>query len=279
MTTTVQPTDVMITANGMNLHYLDWGNEGAPVMLMLHGLRGHCHSWDDVSARFRGDYRVLALDQRGRGETDWAPRGDYSTDAFVADVEEFCYTVGIEKFTLVGHSMGGRNSMAFAGRNPGMLENLVIVDIGPEIDPTGSTRITRELVEVPQEFDDFEALFQYMNQQNRFASEPVLRRRLKYASKELSGGKIGWRYDPEIRAQRRDGTGAPPPNLWGTLSKVSCPTLIVRGTETDTLSLDVANRMVDTLADGRLVHVEKAAHMVFEDNPEEFNAALADFLR
>ena len=65
MTTTVQPTDVMITANGMNLHYLDWGNEGAPVMLMLHGLRGHCHSWDDVSARFRGDYRVLALDQRG----------------------------------------------------------------------------------------------------------------------------------------------------------------------------------------------------------------------
>ncbi len=279
MTTTVQPTDVMITANGMNLHYLDWGNEGAPVMLMLHGLRGHCHSWDDVSARFRGDYRVLALDQRGRGETDWAPRGDYSTDAFVADVEEFCYTVGIEKFTLVGHSMGGRNSMAFAGRNPGMLENLVIVDIGPEIDPTGSTRITRELVDVPQEFDDFEALFQYMNQQNRFASEPVLRRRLKYASKELSGGKIGWRYDPEIRAQRRDGTGAPPPDLWGTLSKVSCPTLIVRGTETDTLSLDVANRMVDTLADGRLVHVEKAAHMVFEDNPEEFNAALADFLR
>ena len=197
----------------------------------------------------------------------------------MADVEEFCYTVGIEKFTLVGHSMGGRNSMAFAGRNPGMLENLVIVDIGPEIDPTGSTRITRELVEVPQEFDDFEALFKYMNQQNRFASEPVLRRRLKYASKELSGGKIGWRYDPEIRAQRRDGTGAPPPDLWGTLSKVSCPTLIVRGTETDTLSLDVANRMVDTLADGRLVHVEKAAHMVFEDNPEEFNAALADFLR
>ena len=119
MTTTVQPTDVMVTCNGMNFHYLDWGNEGAPVMLLLHGLRGHCHSWDDVSARFCSDYHVLALDQRGRGETDWAPRGDYSTDAFVADIEEFCYTVGFDKFTLVGHSMGGRNSMAFAGRNPG----------------------------------------------------------------------------------------------------------------------------------------------------------------
>ena len=228
MTTTVQPTDVMVTCNGMNFHYLDWGNEGAPVMLLLHGLRGHCHSWDDVAARFCGDYRVLALDQRGRGETDWAPRGDYSTDAFVADLEEFCYTLGIEKFTLIGHSMGGRNSMAFAGRNAGMLEKLVIVDIGPEIDPEGSARITREVVEVPEEFDSFEDAFQHVNAQNRFASEPVMRRRLTYQTRELPNGKIGWRYDPEIREQRRNGTGAPPPDLWEPLSRMTCPTLIVR---------------------------------------------------
>ena len=278
MTTTMQPTDVMLTCNGMNFHYLDWGNEGAPVMLLLHGLRGHCHAWDDVSARFCGDYRVLALDQRGRGETDWAPRGDYSTNAFVADIEEFCYTVGIDKFTLVGHSMGGRNSLAFASRNPGLLEKLVIVDIGPDIQPEGSGRITRELVEVPQEFDSFDAQFEYMNQQNRFASEPVLRRRLRYSSMELPNGKIGWRYDPEIRAQRRDGTGATPPDLWTPLANITCPTLIVRGSETDTLSPDVANRMVDALPDGKLVHVDNAAHMVFEDNPEGFIAALADFL-
>ena len=278
MTTTVQPTDVMVTCNGMNFHYLDWGNEGAPVMLLLHGLRGHSHSWDDVAARFCDDFHVLALDQRGRGETDWAPRGDYSTNAFVADIEEFCYTLAIDRFTLVGHSMGGRNSMAFAGRNPDMLEKLVIVDIGPEIDPAGSARITREVVEVPEEFDSFEDAFQHVNAQNRFASEPVMRRRLTYQSKELPNGKIGWRYDPEIREQRRNGTGAPPPDLWDPLSKVTCPTLIVRGSETDTLSLGVAERMVEVLADGKLVHVENAAHMVFEDNPADFNAALADFL-
>ena len=278
MTTTVQPTDVMITANGMNFHYLDWGNAGAPVMLLLHGLRGHGRSWDDVAARFCGDYQVLALDQRGRGETDWAPRGDYSTDAFVADIEEFCYTLGIEKFTLIGHSMGGRNSMAFGGRNPDMLEKLVIVDIGPEINPVGSARITRELVEVPEEFDSFEDAFQYVMAQSSFISEPVMRRRLTYQTRELPNGKIGWRYDPEIREQRRNGTGAPPPDLWEPLSRITCPTLIVRGSETDTISLEVAERMVEVLADGRLVHVDRAAHMVFEDNPEDFNAALADFL-
>ena len=278
MTTTVQPADVMVTCNGMNFHYLDWGNEGAPVMLLLHGLRGHCHSWDDVAARFCGDYRVLALDQRGRGETDWAPRGDYSTDAFVADLEEFCYTLGIEKFTLIGHSMGGRNSMAFAGRNPDMLEKLVIVDIGPEIDPVGSARITRELVEVSLEFDSFEDALRHVMSQNRFASESVMRRRLTHQTRELPNGKIGWSYDPEIREQRRNGTGAPPPDLWEPLSKITCPTLIVRGSETDTISLSVAERMVETLANGKLVHVDNAAHMVFEDNPGDFNAALAEFL-
>ena len=278
MTTTVQPTDVMVTCNGMNFHYLDWGNEGAPVLLLLHGLRGHAHAWDDVAERFYGDYRVLALDQRGRGDTDWAPRGDYSTDAFVADLEEFCYTLGLERFVLVGHSMGGRNSMAFAGRNPDMLEKLVIVDIGPDIDPVGSARITRELVDIPLEFDSFQDALRHVMGQNRFASEAVMRRRLTYQTRELPSGRIGWRYDPEIREQRRNGTGATPPDLWSPLSRVTCPTLIIRGTETDTISLDVAERMVETLADGKLVHVDNAAHMVFEDNPDGFNAALSEFL-
>ena len=278
MTTTLQPTDMMLMVNGMNIHYLDWGTAGKPVMLLLHGLRGHCHSWDDVSARFCGDYHVLALDQRGRGETDWAPRGDYSTDAFVADLEEFCDALSLERFTLIGHSMGGRNSMAFAGRNPDKLDRLVIVDIGPEIAPEGAARITREVVEVPEEFDTFDDAFQRVSGQNRFASEPVMRRRLAYQTRELPNGKIGWRYDPAIREQRRNGTGAPPPDLWTPLSQVTCPTLIVRGTETDTLSLSVAERMVETLPDGRLVHVDHAAHMVFEDNPDGFNAALSQFL-
>jgi pimeloyl-ACP methyl ester carboxylesterase len=186
--------------------------------------------------------------------------------------------LGLEKFTLIGHSMGGRNSMAFAGRNPEKLERLVVVDIGPDLDPRGSARITREIQEVPEEFDSFEDVFRHMNAQNRFASEPVLRRRLTYATKELPNGKTGWRYDLAIREQRRNNSGSPSPDLWPSLDNVTCPTLIVRGSETDTLGLDVAGRMVETLADGKLVHVDNAAHMVFEDNPGGFNAVLADFL-
>ena len=278
MATSVQPKGKSVNVNGINLYYLDWGTEGKPKVLLLHGLRGHCHSWDDVSTEFYQNYHIFALDQRGRGESDWAPGGDYSSDSFVADLEGFCAAVGLDKFILIGHSMGGRNSMAFAGKNAGMIEKMVIIDIGPDLNPIGSGRITQEMIEVPEEFDSFEDVFEYQSKQNRFCSEPVLRRRLTYATRELPNGKFGWRYDLEIREQRRNSTGAKQPDLWLTLPKINCPVLIVRGSETDTLSLETAEKMVEVLPDGKLVHVERAAHMVFEDNPEGFISILHNFL-
>jgi pimeloyl-ACP methyl ester carboxylesterase len=278
MATSVQPKEKSVNVNGINLHYLDWGAEGKPKVLLLHGLRGHRHSWDDVSAEFYQNYHIFALDQRGRGESDWAPGGDYSSESFVADLEGFCAAVGLDKFILIGHSMGGRNSMAFAGENADKIEKMVIIDIGPDLNPIGSGRITQEMIDVPEEFDSFEAVFEYQRKQNRFCSEPVLRRRLTYATRELPNGKFGWRYDLEIREQRRNSTGAKQPDLWLTLPKINCPVLIVRGSETDTLGLETAEKMVEVLPDGKLVHVERAAHMVFEDNPEGFISVLHDFL-
>ena len=278
MATSVQPKDRTVNVNGINLHYLDWGNEGKPKILLLHGLRGHSHSWDDISAEFCKDYHIIALDQRGRGESDWAPDGDYSSHSFVADLEAFCLEIGFEKFTLIGHSMGGRNSMAFAGDNAQKLDNLVVVDIGPDVDPRGSDRITQELIDVPEEFGSFEAMYAYQSKQNKFCSEPILRRRLAYASKKLSNGKWGWRYDLEIREQRRNNTAPKPSDLWVNLPGIECPTLIVRGSETDTLALATAEKMLEVLPNGRLVHVDRAAHMVFEDNPAEFIKVLHDFI-
>ena len=278
MATSVQPKDKTVNVNGINLHYLDWGNEGKPRVLLLHGLRGHCHSWDDVSAEFCRDYHVLALDQRGRGESDWAPGGDYSSQSFVADLEGFCQALGLDSFILVGHSMGGRNGMAFAGRNAEKLQKFVIVDIGPDLDPKGSGRITLELIDVPEEFDSFEDVVTYQNKQNRFCSEPVLRRRLTYATKELPNGKVGWRYDLQIREQRRNNTGSPQPDLWVELPKIKCPVLIISGSETDTLGLETAKKMLTALPNGQLVHVDRAAHMVFEDNPDGFIQELRKFL-
>ena len=283
MTTKVQPQDKTVTVNGLNLHYLDWGAPGGPPLVLLHGMRGHAHSWDDVSAATCQQYRVLALDQRGRGDTDWAKDGDYSTDAFVADLAAFSDDLGLDSFILCGHSMGGRNSMAFAGRYPEKLQKLIIVDVGPQSDPRGSERIAREMRDVPDEFDTFEAVVEYMGKENRFASDSVLRRRLQYATRQLPSGKFAWRYDLAIRAQRRQGgdttPAAPPVDLWPVLAGIPCPTLVVRGADTDLLPLDVAQRMERELPHGQLIEVPRAGHMVFEDNPGDFIAALQNFLQ
>lgn len=279
MVTQVQPKDKTVTVNGLKLHYLDWGREESPVMVLLHGLRGHAHSWDDVSAALCGDYRVLALDQRGRGDSDWAKDGDYSTSAYVSDLLGFCDALNLQKFTLMGHSMGGRNSMSFAGRHSHRLERLVIVDIGPTVDPAGGQRITQELLSVPEEFDSFEDVVAYMGKQSRFASDAVLRRRLKYATKELPGGKIGWRYDlAAIREQRRHPV-APPEDMWPLLPNIACPTLVVRGKQSDLLPAEAAQKMIDTLPNGALTEVDRAGHMVFEDNPTDFIAVVKGWLR
>ncbi|MDP6550173.1 MAG: alpha/beta hydrolase [Dehalococcoidia bacterium] len=278
MTAGVRPEDKTVAANGLNLHYLDWGAAGKPTLLLLHGLRGHARSWDDVSTALCQDFHVLALDQRGRGESGWAPDGDYSTDAFVSDLTGFCDALALDSFILVGHSMGGRNGMAFTSRYPERVTKLIVVDIGPVIDPRGAKRITQEITELPEEFDSFEDVVEYMSQQNRFASDAVLLRRLQYSTMELLNGKIGWRFDRAVREQRRNGTSAPSIDLWPALPKITCPTLVVRGGETDLLGADVARQMVETIPDARLVEVPLAGHMVFEDNPGGFLAAVGSFL-
>ena len=278
MATQVQPSSKTITANGINIHYLEWGAQDAPPLVLLHGLRGHARVWEDVAESLCGDYHVYALDQRGRGDTDHAPGGDYSTDAFVADLAGFVDAMGLDKFILFGHSMGGRNSMAFAGEHPERLERLCIVDIGPRIEPAGGNRITEELRNLPPQFDNFEDALAHVQTGNRFASEAVMRRRLGGQTYETTDGKIGWKFDMEIREQRINGTAAPAADLWPALERISCPTLVVRGTETDLLTEETAQQMVETLAQGALVEIQRAGHMVFEDNPADFIAAVQSWL-
>ena len=104
------------------------------------------------------------------------------------------------------------------------------MDIGPRIEPAGGSRITEELRNLPPEFDNFEDALTHVQTGNRFASESVMRRRLAGQSHELPNGKIGWKFDPAIREQRINGTAAPAADLWPTLERITCPTLLVRGT-------------------------------------------------
>ena len=279
MTTQVKYRDQSVMVNGLKLHYLEWGDPSAPALVTLHGLRGHSHSWDSFSEPMSEEYHVLALDQRGRGESDWASDKDYTAAAYVKDLEGFCDALGLRDFVLAGHSMGGLNAILFTGRHPSRVRKLILVDIGPEGDPSGGARIRRELLAAKEEYDSFEELLQQQQKANPLITPELLRRRLTYQTRELPGGKIGWRYDLEICQQWREDRRPPLEDLWPAFSQITCPTLIARGEETDILPLHVAQRMVKVVPNSRLAHIPRAAHMVMEENPSQFLQAARDFLQ
>ena len=117
--------DKYLNIGDLELHYLEWGSDTNPTVILLHGLRGHAHSWDEVSNALKDKFHVLALDQRGRGSSDWSPSQDYSIEAYSNDLLKFSDMLNLPNFILIGHSMGGRNSMYFASNHPGKLSKLV----------------------------------------------------------------------------------------------------------------------------------------------------------
>ncbi len=270
-----QATSRYATINDLRMHYVEWGDAQATPMVCLHGLRAYGHWFDEFAAVVSNRYRVLALDQRGRGETDWAADGDYTREAYVSDVEAFVETLQLDRFILIGHSMGGLNAIHYATRHPDRVLELGVLDIGPEVDPTGMQRMRTELGNTPAGFDSWQAAKAFLKMRHPKASEENRQTRLNWMLKEGSDGRIAWRidqaiFDPNLKPDN-------PQQTWALLSQIRCPTLILRGGESDVLSVDTCQKMLTHIPDSQWVDIPGAGHMVLEDNPEACNAALLDF--
>src|SRR5262249_35906910 len=156
------PQDRYVDADELRLHYLDWGNDAAPPMLLLHGFSGHAHTWDTFARAMCDRYHVVALDQRGHGDSDWARDGAYRPDDHARDIRAVHDKLGLRPVVLIGLSMGGRNSIALTAAHPAKAEKLVIVDIGPDIDPRGAARIARMAGEAPEDFGSVDEAVAYL---------------------------------------------------------------------------------------------------------------------
>ncbi|MBI3954094.1 MAG: alpha/beta hydrolase [Chloroflexi bacterium] len=264
--------DRYVGVNGLRLHYLDWGNADAPPMLLLHGYTGHAHTWDFFATALRGRYHILALDQRGHGDSAWAQDG-YTHERFVDDVVGFVAALGLDRFILIGLSMGGLNAMGYMARDTSKVDRLVIVDIGPEIMAAGAGRIRAGQVAPPPEFASQEEAFQYLRSLGGFRNEKALRHRAHHAVRRQPDGRWRWKLDPALRQW----TPAVP-DLWPALARVPCPTLIVRGAESDILAPEVAERMAGTIPHATLVTVPDSGHPVPADQPAAFERAVRQFL-
>ena len=272
-----EPTDGYTRVNGLNFHYLEWGDPETPTVLMLHGSSQQAHSWDFVSLALADGYHVVALDQRGHGDSDWAPDQNYSIEAHQEDLDGFVQAHGLNGFALIGHSMGGRNAYIWASRHPESLSALVIVDIGPETKPGGADRI-RRFRELPDELDSFEEFAQRVGVYTGRKPAQVVGA-LKHSIRQRPDGKWTWKYD---KAMRQPGSPAPtwsPEQLWECLARIKCPTLVVRGSRSDLFAEETMARMKTAIADCATVTIEGAGHLVPGDNPVDFVAAVRDLLR
>ena len=270
------PADRNVEANGLNFHYLEWGDAANPTVLMLHGRSQQAHSWDFVSLALSEQFHVLALDQRGHGDSAWAPDGDYSIEAQQADIDGFVAALGLDGFVLIGHSMGGRNAYVWAARHPQALKGLVIVDTGPETGTTGLERM-RVFRELPDELDSFEEFAQRVQQYTGRSREQTLGA-LKYSIRRRPDGKWTWKYDKRLRSPDRREPTWTPEQLWDCVGRVACPTLILRGSRSDVFLPETMERMRQTILDCAAMTISGAGHLVQGDNPVDVIAAVKDLL-
>ena len=267
----------------MRFHYLDWGNKHLPTIVFLHGGALNAHTWDLVCLALRDDYHCVALDQRGHGDTDWAPvddsgGADYSMGAQLGDTKGFVDHLGLDHFILVGMSLGAINSLAFAIAHPERLANLVIIDAGPEMRRPGSSRI-RDFVNGVAETVTIEGIIEKALQFNPRRDPKILRRSLMHALRQQPDGSWKWKYDRRrFQVLDQDKHRAERNALADGLARITCPTLIVRGGESDVFAEEDGIKLAARLPDGKFVTVPKAGHTVQGDNPKDLVAELRRFL-
>ncbi len=278
MTTgTTTATDRFVRVGNLNLHYLEWGEAGRPPVVMVHGLSGNAHNFDNLAPHLAGRCHVISVDVRGRGESDWAADADYSNDAYIADLEGLRRSLGFERMSLVGTSLGGRISMSYAGTYPNRVERTVLNDIGPDIDPRGGARIANSTREAVTTFETMEEVIAWHREQRvGFSSLDDAQQQAVagYAVKGLPGGGYTWKMDPAVRTDPRR---PDPVTSWKLALNIPGPVLLVRGGDSDLLSPETAQRMVAEMQDCRMVEVPGVGHAPTLTEPEAFGPIVEFF--
>jgi len=275
MTTAVVPRERTADLRGLLFHWVEWGEPGAPAIVLLHGMSAMCRIWDHLGGALQDRYHLIALDQRGHGDTSWPTEPDYSTDDYVGDLEALVNEWGLSRFTLIGLSLGGMNAMAYAAKHLDQVASLVAVDIRPALN--ADKRPNREQDKKTADeghvaLPSLDAAFHVRKLLHPYTPEESIRHHVQHLYKQLPDGRWMNKHDPRASYYWK------PRNLWSELPKIDVPVLIVRGGQSYVLSGEVAEQMRAAFPNAQLVTIEAAGHTVPEDQPQEFIEAVSAFL-
>jgi len=266
-----------IVLRQLRFHFLEWGAPDAPPIVLLHGGHQSAHSWDLVSLHLAQNYRVLALDQRGHGDSEWARDVEYSNHNMAQDAEAFIAAMGLRKPILMGHSMGARNSMILARHDHSYLRAMVVVDVGPEVSERGRAAIGG-FVQANQEFDDLEHFVRNVRQYDPYRPREHIERTVKYNMLQRADGKFVSKCDSNPRRLGiLRGTSPQDTVSLDDVRLYNLPVMVVRGENSNILEADAAERFRDALPSGTLVTVPNCGHNVHGQNTKGFLGAIGGF--
>ncbi len=284
------PTSHSFISQRLRLHYVDWGNAGAPPLILVHGGRDHCRNWDWVAQDLRRDWHVIAPDLRGHGDSAYSPSGDYSMSAYVYDLAQLIHQQALAPVRIVAHSLGGNIALRYTGLYPDAVSRLVAIEgMGPSpslqakrAEITVADRLTRWIddqralaARQPRRYATIDEALARMQAENTHLTPAQARYLTVHGVSQNEDGTYSWKFDNYVRSftpvdLSQDDLHA----LW---SRITCPTLLVNGTESWASNPEEDGRL-GHFANARVASFERAGHWVHHDRLDDFLKEIRAFL-
>lgn len=284
------PTSHRFISQRLQLHYVDWGNPEAPPLLLVHGGRDHCRSWDWVAEELSRDWHVIAPDLRGHGDSAWSPDGDYSMAAHVYDLAQLIHQLGLTPVTLVSHSLGGNICLRYSGIYPENVRRLVAIEglgLSPRLQAERLakpvTQLIREWIDekraaagrLPKRYQSLDEAYQRMKTENSYLSDSQARHLTVHGISQNEDGTYSWKFDNYVRFIHP--VDLQPAEIEGLWQAIACPTLLLYG-ENSWASNPLKDGRAGHFRNARVDVYKDAGHWLHHDQFERFIADLKEFL-
>jgi pimeloyl-ACP methyl ester carboxylesterase len=267
------PDDRFVSAGAIRLHYIDWGNTGAPPLVLLHGIDRLAHTFDHIAPRFASRYHVIAMDPRGHGDSGWDPEARYLVEDHVGDLERLVRELGLRNVTLWGNSTGGRVVQVFAGLHPDLVAAVIAEDVGPERPRSIADAYARR---VKQEENGWASTGELLAQMRGVAQplpDRVLEPYVRYGTRRRDDGRVIWKRDPNLVK------GFVETELWRYVREIRAPILYVLGGRSTIVPAATQEELKKVLPHVRIVTMPALGHYPSDEQPEEFAKIVNNFLR
>jgi len=267
-----QPAERHLAVNGLRIRFLEWGTPDAPPLVMLHGIARVARCFAHLAPHFADRYRVIAIDMRGHGDSDWDPKGAYLVADYTADLVALAERLELRDIVLWGNSTGGRVAQVYAGTHSGRVSAVIVEDVGPERPAAISNRRAKRMQEEESGWATRDELLAQLERDYPRTSKELLENFIQHGTKARDDGRIVWKRDPAILG------GFVPTELWDAVKRIPAPIIYILGGASTIVPPETQARLKELLPQVRIVSMPGLGHYPSDEAPEAFVAIVDDFL-